>query len=149
MNKDISKDGRCGRGIGYCKKGECCSKYGWCGKTDKHCMVEEGCQSEFGKCKSKIIPITTTMTKTKSSTQTLSKKISDWKCGKGYGSCKKGYCCSKYGWCGKTNDYCGNRCQSEFGECNRKDNKNSYNKKFKETSLDWKCGKKYGSCNFN
>ena len=27
MNREISKDGRCGRGIGYYKKGECCSKY--------------------------------------------------------------------------------------------------------------------------
>ena len=33
-----------------CPSGECCSKHGWCGKSDIHCNVSEGCQSEFGKC---------------------------------------------------------------------------------------------------
>ena len=28
----------------------CCSKYGWCGKTEKYCDVDNGCQSEFGRC---------------------------------------------------------------------------------------------------
>jgi len=43
--------GKCGKGIGKCFSGYCCSKYGWCGKTDDHCDISKGCQSEFGDCK--------------------------------------------------------------------------------------------------
>ncbi|KAH9291307.1 hypothetical protein KI387_043501 [Taxus chinensis] len=28
-----------------CSGGECCSKWGWCGTTDEHCLPERGCQS--------------------------------------------------------------------------------------------------------
>ncbi|KAI9593840.1 hypothetical protein BDF19DRAFT_447055 [Syncephalis fuscata] len=31
-----------------CPFGQCCSQYGWCGVTTKHCST--GCQNEFGKC---------------------------------------------------------------------------------------------------
>jgi len=108
-------NGRCGKGVGSCKNGERCSKYGWCGKTDKHCNLEEGCQSKFGKCES----ITIKITKTKTLIQTPSKGTSTEKCGKKHGSCKEGYCCSKYGWYGKSKDYCEKvkGCQSKFGEC--------------------------------
>jgi len=119
-NKDyknyVRKDGKCGKGIGHCKSGECCSKYGWCGKSDKYCNVKEGCQSEFGEChhKSRHSRKTTTVTKVKTATN----RILD-KCGKGYGSCKLGYCCSKYGWCGKSSSYCSKSkgCNSSFGKC--------------------------------
>jgi len=116
---------KCGKGIGSCKKGECCSKYGWCGKTDDYCG--KGCQSEFGKCKSTVTTVTTTTTTTKTNTPTPTP--SKGKCGKGYGSCKKGECCSKYGWCGKTNDHCeiSKGCQSEFGDCNKEINENPVN----------------------
>jgi len=118
-DKEVSKNGKCGKGVGSCKKDECCSKYGWCGKTNDHCEISKGCQSEFGKCKSNTTTITTTSTKPNTSTQTPS----NGKCGKEYGSCKKGECCSKYGWCGKTDDYCdiSKGCQSEFGVCHDKD----------------------------
>jgi len=46
----VSTTGQCGNGYGKCPNGECCSKYGWCGKSNKHCAVDQGCQSEFGKC---------------------------------------------------------------------------------------------------
>jgi len=113
-----STDGRCGKGIGSCKNGECCSKYGWCGKSDKHCKVEEGCQSKFGKCSSKT-------------------NDTNGRCGKGIGSCENGECCSKYGWCGKTDKHCKveEGCQSEFGKCSSKTN-----------DTNGRCGKSIGSC---
>jgi serpin B len=124
---ESSTDERCGKGVGSCKNGECCSKYGWCGKTDKHCKVEEGCQSEFGKCSSKT-------------------NDTNGKCGKGIGSCKNGECCSKYGWCGKTDKYCNieKGCQSEFGKCNPTVTETT-TKTSDETSVG-KCGKGIGSC---
>jgi hypothetical protein len=44
-------DGQCGKAFGgaTCDPngpyGGCCSQYGYCGKTDGHCLVENGCQS--------------------------------------------------------------------------------------------------------
>jgi len=107
--------GECGNGLGSCPKGECCSKYGWCGTTSKYCSIEKGCQEKYGVC-DKSSPTTTT--KTKSSSSTPSKKVTG-ECGSGLGSCPKGECCSKYGWCGTTDAYCSKKlgCQSEFGEC--------------------------------
>jgi len=84
-------NGRCGPDYGSCDEGECCSQYGWCGKSDDHCDV--GCQPKYGICKSED------------------------RCGPGYGSCSGGKCCSKYGWCGKSDDYCGVGCQPEYGLC--------------------------------
>lgn len=45
-------DGRCGEGFGKCKNSQCCSKFGWCGTSDLHCTVAEGCQTKYGKCSS-------------------------------------------------------------------------------------------------
>jgi len=135
QSESSSYTGKCGKGIGSCRKDECCSKYGWCGKTDDYCG--KGCQSEFGKCNSK----------------TNDNKISkDGRCGKGVGICKKDECCSKYGWCGKTDKHCKveEGCQSEFGKCksssttitttSTKPNASS------QTPYNGKCGKEYGSC---
>jgi len=94
-----SVKGKCGPGIGSCSSGYCCSKYGWCGKSSKHCAVSEGCQSAYGLC-------------------TENNSSLEGKCGEGYGKCPSGQCCSKHGWCGKTDEYCANGCQSEFGKCN-------------------------------
>ena len=42
----------CGKGYGRCMDGFCCSKYGYCGKTEEYCG--DGCQSEFGICHSQL-----------------------------------------------------------------------------------------------
>jgi len=93
-----SKD-NCGPKYGNqkCNAGECCSQYGWCGKSAEHCGI--GCQSEFGAC------------------YKISKND---KCGPKNGNtvCPSGECCSQYGWCGTSSDHCGTGCQSEFGKCN-------------------------------
>ncbi|ORX56599.1 hypothetical protein BCR36DRAFT_280240, partial [Piromyces finnis] len=39
---------RCGKDVGECDEGECCSKYGFCGKSKMYCG--SGCQSEYGLC---------------------------------------------------------------------------------------------------
>jgi len=71
---------RCGSGYGRCSSGECCSKWGYCGKTAEYCSNSQGCQLAYGDCK----------------------------CGSGYGKCAAGSCCSKWGFCGKTAEYCSN-----------------------------------------
>jgi len=43
-------DGRCGPEYGKCSEGECCSSWGWCGKTSSHCNINLGCQTKYGKC---------------------------------------------------------------------------------------------------
>jgi len=118
----ISKNGRCGKGIGRCQEGECCSKYGWCGSSEQHCRIDEGFNPTYGNCLKQSLTITVTKTATKSYSSSPSKSNADntqWRCGKGIGSCPSGYCCSKYGWCGKTDEYCKleEGCQSEFGLC--------------------------------
>ena len=39
---------RCGKEYGYCPDGQCCSKHGYCGKSEPYCG--RGCQSDFGYC---------------------------------------------------------------------------------------------------
>jgi hypothetical protein len=46
----IRDDGRCGKGIGRCPTGTCCSKYGWCGNSIAYCGTKEGCQEGYGEC---------------------------------------------------------------------------------------------------
>jgi len=130
-SESSSYSGKCGKGIGSCRKDECCSKYGWCGKSNDHCG--KGCQSEFGKC---------------NNDNEISK---DGRCGKGIGSCKKNECCSKYGWCGKSNDHCGKGCQSEFGKCKSTSTTTTTTTSTKpnassQTPYNGKCGKGIGSC---
>ncbi|OUM63133.1 carbohydrate-binding module family 18 protein [Piromyces sp. E2] len=90
---------KCGKDVAVCADGYCCSKYGYCGKTDDYC--KSGCQSEYGTCKS-------------GSSQKISK---DGRCGPEYGRCPDNLCCSEYGWCDRTSDHCGSGCQSDYGEC--------------------------------
>ncbi|ORX75608.1 subtilisin-like protein [Anaeromyces robustus] len=134
--------GKCGSANGNlsCAPGYCCSKYGYCGNTEKHCLASQGCQSKFGECTNdKTTSTTTTKTKTTTTTKTTkttstkttktsttktttttTKKpttTNTGKCGKEYGSCASGYCCSKYGYCGKSSEHCDTGCQKEFGKC--------------------------------
>jgi len=43
---DVESNKRCGFKYGYCSDDECCSKKGYCGKTEEHCG--KGCQTFFG-----------------------------------------------------------------------------------------------------
>jgi len=123
---------------------KCCSKYGWCGRTDEYCKISKGCQSEFGRCKDKK-PNTTTSSSTRTiPTTTLILKD---RCGPKFNNKKCHYneCCSKYGWCGRTDEYCkiSKGCQSEFGECKNKKNILAH-----KISKNGQCVKKDGKCLF-
>jgi len=128
----ISTSGKCGRIYGRCPHGECCSKYGYCGASDKYCG--SGCQSEFGICNI----FGNYNSSNKSSNKTNNKISKNGKCGRIYGRCPHGECCSQYGYCGTSRKYCGSGCQSEFGMCNPF--------AAKKPSNDGKCGKMYGKC---
>jgi len=117
----ISTDYKCGKGKGRCPAGQCCSKYGWCGQSEKHCSVDLGCNSKFGECHATSTP-----------------KISnDGRCGPSEGHCPGSNCCSRLGWCGATIEHCAisKGCQSEFGQCTNDVN-----------PVKGKCGKDYGKC---
>ncbi|KAK6510545.1 hypothetical protein TWF506_009650 [Arthrobotrys conoides] len=51
-----SPDGTCGPGNGNtCDNSTnsldgCCSQFGWCGHTEDYCLIENGCQPEYGNC---------------------------------------------------------------------------------------------------
>jgi len=117
----VSTNGRCGMNVGKCPMGQCCSAYGWCGTSDRHCSTEEGCNSEFGECHSP-----------------KSKVSTNGRCGENDGKCSNDKCCSKYGWCGTSDEHCeiSKGCQSEFGKCTNKN----------KSIVKGKCGKGYGKC---
>ncbi|ORX75736.1 hypothetical protein BCR32DRAFT_296706 [Anaeromyces robustus] len=121
---------RCGKEFGLsCKSGLCCSKYGYCGKTEDYCGA--GCQKGYGKCdsskssKTKTTKTSKTKTTKTSKTKTTTTKPTtviskDGKCGPKYGNkvCPGTECCSKDGKCGFSEKYCGSGCQSKFsGYC--------------------------------
>jgi hypothetical protein len=100
---DVPENYRCGKGYGSCGRGQCCSKFGWCGTSEEFCSAST-CQKEYGVCWNK---------NTNSSSQTKYKSVPG-RCGSLYGKCPDGLCCSKYGWCGTSESYCAaNKCQSE------------------------------------
>ncbi|OLN88290.1 Lectin-B [Colletotrichum chlorophyti] len=105
----ISPDGTCGGTTGYTctgsTHGNCCSRWGYCGNTDEHCL--NACQSSFGDCSSITVG---------------GKSVSqDGTCGGTAGfTCQGstyGDCCSQWGYCGKSTDHCGTGCQASFGTC--------------------------------
>jgi len=107
-----STNGQCGDDNGKCPPGFCCSKYGWCGKTDTHCSISLGCQSEFGTC-SNVVP-------EENPDQTTDPEVSqNGRCGEGFGKCPNGQCCGKSGYCGVIDNYClvAKGCQSGYGSC--------------------------------
>jgi len=139
---------QCGGSYGSCTDDYCCSKYGYCGKTDDYCGI--GCQASFGKCNkiTTTIKKTTQTTNNNKATQTINHK----QCGGSHGSCTDGYCCSKYGYCGKTDDHCGIGCQANFGKCNKitttikKTTQTTNNNKATQTINHKQCGGSFGSC---
>ncbi|KAL2065357.1 hypothetical protein VTL71DRAFT_3027 [Oculimacula yallundae] len=129
-------DGQCGAKFGgaTCDPkgafGGCCSQFGFCGNTDGHCLVANGCQNG---CKDGnpavpatpsatsgepvIGPVKTSMAPEATATARVT---TDGTCGstKGNTVCgnwQNGNCCSMYGFCGKTSAHCGAGCQS--GTC--------------------------------
>jgi len=66
-------EGACGKenGNASCSNGNCCSKFGWCGKLPEHCYISYRCQSEFGECINDTTSrITSSTRKTTSTTRT-------------------------------------------------------------------------------
>ena len=107
--------GRCGGSDGDClTNGECCSRFGFCGKMDVHCHISKGCQPQYGACRYEYEHYNPD-----------DREVYDWeltpdgKCGVANGVCPKGQCCSKEGECGTTDDHClvTRGCKSLFGDC--------------------------------
>ncbi|BFZ59011.1 hypothetical protein YB2330_000010 [Saitoella coloradoensis] len=101
-------DGTCGPDVS-CEgwpQGICCSEYGWCGNTDAHCLVSNGCQNG---CTDGSLTTTTTMFSTSTSPATTTMAVTtDGTCGPDV-SCEgwpEGTCCSQYGHCGDTDAHC-------------------------------------------
>ncbi|OUM59379.1 carbohydrate-binding module family 18 protein, partial [Piromyces sp. E2] len=101
---------------GDCESGYCCSKYGWCGKSDDHSFA--------------LI----------STVSAAPSTYSGDRCGPEYGDCESGYCCSEYGWCGTSEDHCSisKGCQPEYGICDQQQSNVSTNRD--------RCGPGYGEC---
>jgi len=94
-----------------CSNDECCSSHGRCGRSDDHCKIENGCQSEFGRCDY-----------SHTESYIVSEISLKGKCGPkfNYKKCSNDECCSIHGRCGRSDDHCKleDGCQSEFGKCN-------------------------------
>lgn len=96
---NIHPGGKCGsvNGVIYnCGEKECCSEYGYCGSTSKHCNM-----------KSVLNPY-------KGSAPTLPINFDPpiGQCGIINGvelACGPDECCSQYGWCGKSKNHCNER----------------------------------------
>ncbi|ORX97067.1 hypothetical protein LY90DRAFT_709632 [Neocallimastix californiae] len=90
----INTSYRCGKEFNNksCSKGECCSKYGYCGTGSNYCGT--GCQASYGRCND------------------------GGRCGADYGKCLNDkQCCSQFGYCDISDAHCGLKCQSDFGLC--------------------------------
>lgn len=130
---DVPENYRCGKGYGVCGRGQCCSKFGWCGTSEDFCHPDT-CQKDYGVCWNKGDSNTSSTPKYKSV---------PGRCGSLYGRCPVGFCCSKYGWCGVSQSYCAiNKCQPDYGMCTDIVDRNN-------DSLvrdDGRCGEGYGTC---
>jgi peptidoglycan/xylan/chitin deacetylase (PgdA/CDA1 family) len=126
----VSTDGTCGTQgknqicIGS-EFGNCCSQYGYCGKSTDHCGT--GCNTLFGNCGTNANPSSApTATSTSAPQPTGALKTStDGSCGSSSGFTCVGFihdgakseCCSQYGWCGASTDHCGTGCNPLAGNC--------------------------------
>jgi len=145
----VSTDGRCGPNNNntVCPNNQCCSKYGYCGTEDDHCV--KYCVPGYGQCKgtnttqktttkttttkatttkSTTTKATTTKSTTTKATTTKSttkeptptgKVSTDGRCGPNNNNtiCPNNQCCSKYGYCGTEDDYCVKYCVPGYGQC--------------------------------
>ncbi|KAL7904701.1 carbohydrate esterase family 4 protein [Trichoderma velutinum] len=104
---NVSTDQTCGGKNGTTCKGsvfgDCCSFYGYCGKTAEYCGT--GCDRNFGDC--------TPLGDVPNTTNGL--------CGSAHAATCLHFgnktCCSKYGYCGSSGDHCGDGCQKGYGRC--------------------------------
>ncbi|KAG4082270.1 hypothetical protein H8356DRAFT_1387100 [Neocallimastix lanati (nom. inval.)] len=111
---------RCGKDFNNksCSKGECCSKYGYCGTSIDHCGT--GCQASYGRCND------------------------GGRCGTDYGKCLNDkQCCSQFGYCDISDAHCGSKCQSKFGLCYGSDDR--CGEKYGRCKGN-KCCSKWGYC---
>lgn len=115
------------------------TRYSYCGSTDGHCLVSNGCQNgcKDGATGTSSAPVqsasatrppsTTTSGEpvlgkpsTSAAAQPTGKVTTDGSCGANFGNTvcgnwAQGSCCSMYGYCGNTTSHCGEGCQS--GPC--------------------------------
>lgn len=102
----VSTDGSCGGSSGFTCQGSsfgnCCSKYGFCGRTTAYC--DSGCNSSFGTC-GNVVAISSSRVSSSSapsSSPSASQTIStNGRCGASFGglTCvgsRYGNCCSQY-----------------------------------------------------
>jgi len=148
--KDISKNGQCGSIYGICPGSGCCSQWGYCGTSSKHCG--SGCQADYGNCSSSSSSSSSSKTKTTKSKSGPTTSPGG-RCGKGYGICPGSECCSEWGYCGTSSKHCGSGCQADYGNCSSSSSSSSSSKtkttKSKSgptTSPGGRCGKGYGIC---
>ncbi|KAF2136877.1 carbohydrate-binding module family 18 [Aplosporella prunicola CBS 121167] len=99
----------------------CGSDYGYCGKSDGHCLVANGCQNG---CSDAAAPVTTKVapvtTEAAAATSAAAAPRTDGRCGKDFAGAtcdsngEYGGCCSEFGFCGKTDGHClvANGCQN-------------------------------------
>jgi len=119
---EISTDDTCGPNNGNkrCPDGECCSKYGYCGITEKHC--DAGCQVGYGICRGPEHPPENPPEHppAKEPKPKQGKISTNDRCGPENGNtiCPNNKCCSKYGYCGVTEKHCNAGCQVNYGKCN-------------------------------
>jgi len=166
----VSTNGRCGEKYNTkCPAGQCCSKYGYCGKNEDYCG--KNCLSEYGECFAKGSTSTVKPTSSGDTNEYGVPYATNGRCGPGYGACVNGLCCSKYGYCGSKKEYCGTGCQLTYGYCtpektattatttkpktstaslttttNKQNKTTDTSKATLKVTTDGKCGPNYGIC---
>ncbi|KAL8300719.1 hypothetical protein RB593_010184 [Gaeumannomyces tritici] len=110
----VSTSGSCGGAAGgaTCQGsafGNCCSPYGYCGRTAAFCGA--GCDPKFGTCDDAEAKVSNDgtcggLTRSGSTASGSTCKGSAF-----------GKCCSEYGFCGDSDAFCGAGCQAGFGSC--------------------------------
>ncbi|RFU76664.1 polysaccharide deacetylase [Trichoderma arundinaceum] len=113
---NVSKDERCGGRWGTTCKGsdfgKCCSFYGYCGNSAKHCGT--GCDPKYGDCSvASIVP--------RNRPNLVITNTTNGLCGKHFSATCAYYgnktCCSEYGFCGYLMAHCAAGCQRRYGRC--------------------------------
>jgi len=132
----------CGPGYGSCGNGKCCSPYGYCGTTTRHCGT--GCQANYGLCNSSG---SSSGSGSGSSSGTVPISMVEDRCGPEYGACADpNACCSEHGWCDTTSKHCGTGCQPKYGKCNSSGTSSGSTETVPVSTVKDRCGPDYGAC---